>query len=304
MTYSGKELKKHYAPNDLAGFDYSEKLGDRASIPIPGGSREKCTATALDHGHVFGIRVGRGGQRPPTGCSSSRGRRGFSVALDLPTQMGLDSDDPLSRGEIGKVGVAIDSLSDIEVAVRRHRAGQAAADPDDRQRHVVRLTGVLHRLCQKHGIDPNSMGSISQNDPLKEYISRGNLYLQPKARSSSPSDVIEYCGASLPKWTPISSRGITIREGGCTRRAGNRVLPIRYDSLPRRRAGRADSPSTSARKEYLLGTSAPTPTFWRRRPKFRAFRRHLRPDDAGALRLRRKRRPRSSTCSSTPGAAA
>lgn len=142
------------------------------------------------------------------------GQTGFSVALDLPTQLGLDSDHPHARGEVGRVGVAIDSLADMEVlfdgiplqAVRQIRTTANSIG------HLWLALNVA--LAEKKGQDPNAVRILIQNDVLKEYIARGTQIYPPQAGLRIVADVIEYCARHLPSWTPLSMSGYHMREAG------------------------------------------------------------------------------------------
>ena len=142
------------------------------------------------------------------------GQTGFSVALDLPTQMGLDSDHPLALGEVGKVGVAIDSLADMERlldgidlgAVRQIRTTANAIG------HI--WLALVVAVCRRRGIDPGGIRILIQNDVLKEYFARGTYIHAPAAGLSIVADVIEYCAEHLPAWTPVTISGYHIREAG------------------------------------------------------------------------------------------
>ena len=142
------------------------------------------------------------------------GQTGFSVALDLPTQMGLDSDHPLAAGEVGKVGVAIDSLADMEVlidgldlaSVRQIRTTANAIG------HVWLALVVC--ACRKAGVDPADIKILIQNDVLKEYVARGTYIHPPEAGLSIVADVVAYAAEHLPDWTPVTLSGYHIREAG------------------------------------------------------------------------------------------
>jgi len=142
------------------------------------------------------------------------GQTGFSVALDLPTQMGLDSDHPLSRGEVGKVGVPIDSLRDMEIlldgvdlsALRQIRTTANAIG------HIWLALVVV--ACERSGRDPNEVGVLIQNDVLKEYFARGTYIHPPEHGMRIVADVMEYCSTNLPNWTPVTLSGYHIREAG------------------------------------------------------------------------------------------
>jgi len=142
------------------------------------------------------------------------GQTGFSVALDLPTQMGLDSDHPLAAGEVGKVGVAIDSLADMEVliegldlaSVRQIRTTANAIG------HVWLALVVC--ACRKAGVDPADIKILIQNDVLKEYVARGTYIHPPEGGLSIVADVVAYAAEHLPDWTPVTLSGYHIREAG------------------------------------------------------------------------------------------
>ncbi|MFP4149099.1 MAG: methylmalonyl-CoA mutase [Nitriliruptoraceae bacterium] len=142
------------------------------------------------------------------------GQTGFSVALDLPTQMGLDSDHALSAGEVGKVGVAIDSLADMEVlidgldlaSVRQIRTTANAIG------HVWLALVVC--ACRRAGVDPADIRILIQNDVLKEYVARGTYIHPPEAGLSIVADVVAYAAEHLPDWTPVTLSGYHIREAG------------------------------------------------------------------------------------------
>lgn len=143
-----------------------------------------------------------------------QGQTGFSVALDLPTQLGLDSDHPLSRGEVGRVGVAINSLADMEVLfegipLEQIRQIRTTANSIG---HLWLALNVA--LAEKKGTDPNSVRILIQNDVLKEYIARGTQIYPPRAGLRIVADIIEHCARHLPNWTPLSMSGYHIREAG------------------------------------------------------------------------------------------
>lgn len=146
----------------------------------------------------------------------SQGQTGFSVALDLPTQMGLDSDHPLARGEVGKVGVAIDTVDDLErlfegidlTQVRQIRTTANAIGPI--------WLAMVTVLAERRGLDPNEIRILIQNDILKEYFARGTYFLPPRAAVELVADTIEYCSEHLPNWTPLAISGYHIREAGAT----------------------------------------------------------------------------------------
>ena len=143
------------------------------------------------------------------------GQTGLSVAFDLPTQMGYDSDASAARGEVGKVGVAIDSLADMEVLVN--------AIPLDRVTTSMTINAtasillLLYELAaEKQGIAPQSLGGTIQNDILKEYAARGTYIFPPRPSMRLVTDTFAYCQRRLPRWNTISISGYHIREAGAT----------------------------------------------------------------------------------------
>ncbi len=145
-----------------------------------------------------------------------QGQTGFSIALDLPTQMGYDSDHPLAIGEVGKVGVAIDTLDDMErlfegvplEEIRQIRTTANAIGP-------IWLAMVV-ALGECRGFDPAQLRILIQNDVLKEYIARGTFIYPPTAALRLVADTIEYCSRHLPNWTPLAMSGYHIRESGAS----------------------------------------------------------------------------------------
>lgn len=144
------------------------------------------------------------------------GVTGFSVAMDLPTQMGIDSDDPRAAGEVGRVGVAIDSLADIEILM-----DGIPLDRISQVRTTANSIGYVWAalfvaLAEKRGADPNAFGMFIQNDVLKEFIARGTQIFPPQASLRLAVDCIEYCSAHIPNWTPLAMSGYHIRESGAS----------------------------------------------------------------------------------------
>jgi methylmalonyl-CoA mutase N-terminal domain/subunit len=143
-----------------------------------------------------------------------QGLTGFSVALDLPTQLGLDSDNPLSLGEVGRVGVAIDSLRDIEILMEG-----ISLEKITQVRTTANSIGYIWAamfivLAEKREMDPNKFGMFIQNDVLKEYIARGTQIFPAEAGLKLSVDVIEYIATKIPRWVSLAMSGYHIRESG------------------------------------------------------------------------------------------
>jgi methylmalonyl-CoA mutase N-terminal domain/subunit len=142
------------------------------------------------------------------------GQTGFSVALDLPTQMGLDSDDPAAAGEVGKVGVAIDSLADIETLMKGIPLERISQVRTTANSIGYIWAALLVALAEQRGLDPNVFGVFIQNDVLKEYISRGTQIFPPGPSLRLSVDVVEYAARRAPRWVPLCASGYHIREAG------------------------------------------------------------------------------------------
>ncbi len=142
------------------------------------------------------------------------GQTGFSVALDLPTQMGLDSDHPLAAGEVGKVGVAIDSLADVEILM-----DGIPLESISQVRTTANAIGYIWAalfvaLAERRDVDPNEFGLFIQNDVLKEFIARGTQIFPPEPSLRLSVDVIEHVARHLPRWVSLAVSGYHIREAG------------------------------------------------------------------------------------------
>jgi methylmalonyl-CoA mutase N-terminal domain/subunit len=144
-----------------------------------------------------------------------RGQTGLSCAFDLPTQMGYDSDAPLARGEVGKVGVAIDSLADMRVLMRGIPMAEVTTSMTINAPAALLL--LLYELAaEAQGVPAASLGGTIQNDILKEYAARGTFIYPPAPSMRLVTDTFAYCAKRLPRWNPISISGYHIREAGAT----------------------------------------------------------------------------------------
>ena len=143
----------------------------------------------------------------------SQGVNGLSVAFDLPTQIGYDSDHPLADGEVGKVGVAIDSLEDMEVLFKGINLEEVSTSMTINASGFI-LMAFYVALAKKQGADLKKISGTIQNDILKEYAARGTYIYPPKASMRIITDIFEWCAAEVPKWNTISISGYHIREAG------------------------------------------------------------------------------------------
>ena len=145
----------------------------------------------------------------------ARGQMGLSVAFDLPTQLGLDSDDPRALGEVGRTGVAIDSLADMAVLLEGIPLGEVSTSMTINAPAALLL--LLYELvAEDQGIAPSSLSGTVQNDILKEYVARGNYIFPPRPSMRLTTDLFGYCAERLPRWNTISISGYHIREAGST----------------------------------------------------------------------------------------
>jgi methylmalonyl-CoA mutase N-terminal domain/subunit len=143
------------------------------------------------------------------------GQTGLSVAFDLPTQMGYDSDSPMARGEVGKVGVAIDSLEDMEILMRGIPQDEVTTSMTINAPASILL--LLYELAaERKGIPPERLGGTIQNDILKEYAARGTFIFPPRPSMRLVTDTFAYCSERLPRWNTISISGYHMREAGAT----------------------------------------------------------------------------------------
>ena len=144
-----------------------------------------------------------------------QGVSGLSVAFDLPTQIGYDSDHPLSEGEVGKVGVAIDSLEDMEILFRGISLDKVSCSMTINATGFI-LLALYSALAKKQGADLSKLSGTIQNDILKEYAARGTYIYPPRASMRIITDIFDWCARELPRWNTISISGYHIREAGST----------------------------------------------------------------------------------------
>jgi methylmalonyl-CoA mutase N-terminal domain/subunit len=145
----------------------------------------------------------------------AQGQTGLSVAFDLPTQLGYDADDPLVRGEVGRVGVAISSLADMETLLDGIPLDQISLSMTINAPAAILLAMVI-AVARRQGVDPKTLRGTVQNDVLKEYVARGTYIFPPAASMRLVTDLFRYCAAELPNWNTISISGYHIREAGAT----------------------------------------------------------------------------------------
>src|SRR5213595_49255 len=144
-----------------------------------------------------------------------RGQHGLSVAFDLPTQLGYDSDDPRSAGEVGRTGVAIDSIADMELLFEGIPLDEVSTSMTINAPAALLL--LLYELvAEQQGVPPEALRGTVQNDILKQYVARGNYIFPPKPSMRLTTDLFAYCAERIPRWNTISISGYHIREAGST----------------------------------------------------------------------------------------
>jgi len=212
---SGIEIKPVYGPEDPEGFDPEEQLGGPGSFPFTRGI------------HPAGYRARPWTMRQYAGFGSAeetnrrfrylleRGQTGLSVAFDLPTQMGYDSDDPMAVGEVGRTGVPIDSVADMELLLDGIDPTAVSASMTINATAAILLM-LYETVARRRGADPHRLSGTIQNDILKEYIARGTYIFPPEPSMRLVTDTFAYCHAELPAWNTISISGYHMREAGAT----------------------------------------------------------------------------------------
>lgn len=214
-TESGIEVEPVYKPGDLRDFDYAEKLGDPGELPYTRG-----VYPTMYRGRPWTMRqyAGFGTARETNERFRyliENGQTGLSVAFDLPTQMGRDSDHELSLGEVGKVGVAIDSLLDMREVFDGIPLKNVSTSMTINATASILL--LLYSLvAEEQGAGPEAVTGTTQNDILKEYLARGTYIYPPGPSMRITTDMFAYCASELPRWNTISISGYHIREAGST----------------------------------------------------------------------------------------
>ena len=209
------ELKNHYKPDDLQDWTYQNQLGDPGEYPYTRGVQR-----SMYRSRLWTMRQYAGfGTAEDTNRRFhyllKQGQMGLSTAFDLPTQMGFDSDHELSRGEVGRVGVAIDSLDDMERLLDGIPLDQVSTSMTINATAYI-LLGLYVCVAKKRGIPVSAISGTVQNDILKEYIARGTYIYPPEFSMRLVTDIMAYCGENIPKWNTISVSGYHIREAGST----------------------------------------------------------------------------------------
>src|SRR6056297_1454217 len=214
-TGSGEKVKRLYTPEYIKELDYMDDLGFPGEYPYTRGYQP-----TMHRGRLWTMRMYAGFA---TAAESNQrykylvenGSTGLSVAFDLPTQIGYDSDHPLAEGEVGKVGVAIDSLTDMEILFDGIPLDKVSTSMTINAPASV-LLAMYIAVAEKQGVSADKIRGTIQNDILKEYIARGTYIFPTEESMRLITDIFEYCSENVPKWNTISISGYHIREAGST----------------------------------------------------------------------------------------
>jgi methylmalonyl-CoA mutase N-terminal domain/subunit len=212
---AGEAEPPFYRPQDVAGLDYARHLGDPGQFPFTRGL----------YAEMYRRRPWTMRQYAGYGDAAesnrryryllARGTTGLSVAFDLPTQIGYDSDHPLARGEVGRVGVAIDSIDDMRRLFDDIPLDQVTVSMTINATAAILLALYL-AVAEERGVAWEKLGGTVQNDILKEYAARGTYIYPPGPSLDLVTDIIAFCVERLPRWNPISISGYHLREAGST----------------------------------------------------------------------------------------
>ncbi|MBM3293023.1 MAG: methylmalonyl-CoA mutase [Candidatus Aminicenantes bacterium] len=214
-TSSLEDVPRIATPLDTPALDYLGDLGFPGQFPFTRGVQP-----TMYRGRLWTMRQYAGFATARETNERFRflleqGQTGLSVAFDLPTQVGLDSDHPLAAGEVGKTGVAVDTLADMEALFDRIPLDKVSTSMTINATAAV-LLAMYIAVAEKRGISPASLSGTVQNDILKEYIARGTYIYPPQPSMRLVTDIFDYCPRELPLWNTISISGYHIREAGAT----------------------------------------------------------------------------------------
>ena len=215
VTTSNKVIKRLYTPLDFDLEKFDEKIGFPGEYPFTRGIQP-----TMYRGKFWTMRqyAGFGTAKESNERYKfllSQGTTGLSVAFDLPTQIGYDSDDPHSEGEVGRVGVAIDTLADMEILFEGIPLDKVSTSMTINAPASI-LLAMYIVTAEKNGVSRDKLSGTVQNDILKEYIARGTYIFPPKPSMRLVTNLFEFCSKEVPKWNTISISGYHIREAGAT----------------------------------------------------------------------------------------
>lgn len=214
-SLSGIPIKEIYKPEDLEGFDPEKKLGEPGHPPFTRG-----VYPTMYRGRLWTMRQYAGfGSAEDTNQRFlyllSQGQTGLSVAFDLPTQLGYDSDHPLAEGEIGRTGVAVSTLADLSIVFKGIDLGSVSTSMTINATAPI-LLAMYVVIADMNGVQREKLSGTVQNDILKEFAARGNYIYPVEPSMRLVGDLIEFSAKNLPKWNPISISGYHYREAGAT----------------------------------------------------------------------------------------
>jgi methylmalonyl-CoA mutase N-terminal domain/subunit len=214
-TNTGVKVNLFYRPEDLPQFDYETSLGDPGRYPYTRGIYPN-----MYRGKLWTMRQYAGFSTSENTNTRfkfllDQGQTGLSLALDLPTQLGLDSDDPLAKDDIGKLGVAIDTLRDMEEMFDGIPLDQISTSFTINSTASI-ILAMYVATAENQGVDPSRLRGTIQNDIIKEYIARGTYIFPPKPSIRLIGDTIEYCTKHIPSFNSVSVSGTHICECGAT----------------------------------------------------------------------------------------
>ncbi len=213
-TSSGIEMKTVFHPSG-SPVDYARELNDPGEFPYTRGPY-----SSMYRGKLWTMRQYAGYASPTESNARYRylleqGQTGLSVAFDLPTQMGYDSDHPMARGEVGRVGVPIDTIEDMELLFDQIPLDRVSTSMTINATAAI-LLAMYIAVAKRHGVAPDKISGTIQNDILKEYIARGTYIYPPRQSLRIVTDIFAYCAREAPRWNTISISGYHIREAGST----------------------------------------------------------------------------------------
>ncbi len=214
-TSSGIDISPVYTPDDMSDFNYHAALGYPGEYPFTRGIQPN-----MYRGRLWTMRQYAGFGTAEESNKRYRylleqGLTGLSIAFQLPTQIGYDSDNPLAKGEVGKVGVAIDTLEDMEILFKDIPLDKVSTSMTINSTAPI-LLAMYIALAKKQGVEPAKLEGTVQNDVLKEYIARGTHIFPPRPSMRLATDIFAYCSRYVPRWNTISISGYHIREAGST----------------------------------------------------------------------------------------
>src|SRR5712691_6816084 len=215
MNVSDASRRVVATPDDLATWDPATELGFPGEFPFTRGIQP-----TMYRGRLWTMRQYAGFGSAEESNARYRyllanGVDGLSVAFDLPTQMGYDSDHPLAAGEVGRVGVAIDSVEDLTRLFDGIPLDRVSTSMTINATAII-LLSLYIAVAKRQGVPPRALSGTVQNDILKEYVARGTYIYPPRPSLRIVTDIFAYCERELPNWNTISISGYHIREAGST----------------------------------------------------------------------------------------